>query len=103
MATKQKNALFDKRFTPKMQKKLAMLFLGIGLAFIALVVRMVMIQDRSGEEYTRIVLNQQQYNSRTVPFKRGDIRDRNGTVLATSQKVYDVILDAKTLLRDKKI
>ncbi len=102
MATKQKNALFDKRFTPKMQKKLAMLFLGIGLAFIALVVRMVMIQDRSGEEYTRIVLNQQQYNSRTVPFKRGDIRDRNGTVLATSQKVYDVILDAKTLLRDKK-
>lgn len=102
MAKKHKNALSNQRFTPRMQKKLAMLFMGIGLAFIALVARIMIIRARDGDEYTRIVLNQQQYNSRTVAFKRGDIRDRNGTVLATSQKVFDVILDTQTLLQDKK-
>lgn len=102
MAKRKKNALFNQRFTPRMQKKLAMLFMGIGLAFIALVARIMVIHAKDGEEYTRIVLNQQQYNSRTVEFKRGDIRDCNGTVLATSKKVFDVILDTQTLLQDKK-
>ena len=36
---------------------------------------------------------QQQYESRTIAFKRGDIVDRNGTVLATSERVYNLILD----------
>ena len=36
---------------------------------------------------------QQQYDSRTIPFKRGDILDRNGNILATSEKMYNVILD----------
>ncbi len=81
-----------------MQRKLALLFMGIGLAFIALVARIMVINSRDGDDYARIVLNQQQYNSKTIEFKRGDIVDRGGTVLATSQKVYDVILDAKSLL-----
>ena len=33
------------------------------------------------------------YDSRNIPFKRGDITDRNGTVLATSEKVYNLVLD----------
>ena len=32
-----------------------------------------------------------------LPYKRGDIYDRNGTVLATSEKVYNVILDPGVL------
>ena len=98
MARRKRAARPKKRFTPKMQRKLAMLFMGIGLAFITLIVRLIIINQRDGASYSRIVLNQQQYNSRTVDFKRGDILDRNGTVLATSQLVYDVILDAKSLL-----
>ena len=49
----------------------------------------------TGDKYSKIVLDQQQYQSRTIPFKRGDIVDRNGTKLATSQRVYNVILDDK--------
>ena len=98
----RKAARFNKRLTPKMQRKLAMLFMGIGLAFITLIARIMVINARDGDDYTRIVLNQQQYNSRVVEFKRGDIRDRNGTVLATSQMVYDVILDAKALLENQE-
>ena len=43
------------------------------------------------------VLAQQDTNSITLPYKRGDIYDRNGTVLATSEKVYNLILDPGVL------
>ena len=48
-----------------------------------------------------MVLDQQQYDSRTIPFKRGDIVDRNGTKMATSERVYNVILDVKVMMSDK--
>ncbi len=37
----------------------------------------------------------------TIPFKRGEILDANGTVLAISNKVYNVILDTKVLMDDE--
>ena len=58
------------------------------------------IRDR---DYTRIVLDQQQYDSRTIPFKRGDIVDRNGTKMATSERVYNVILDVKVMTSDEDL
>ncbi|MDE6319481.1 MAG: penicillin-binding protein 2, partial [Lachnospiraceae bacterium] len=45
------------------------------------------------------VLSHQEYDSTIIPFKRGEIVDANGTVLAVSNKVYNVILDTKLLLR----
>ena len=44
---------------------------------------------------------QQKYESNVLPAKRGDIYDRNGNILATSQKVYNVILDCKTVNSDE--
>ena len=76
-----------------MQKKLVMLFVAIILAFVVLIGRITYINVFKGGKYTRIVLNQQQYGSRTIPYKRGDIVDRNGTKVATSERVYNVILD----------
>ena len=84
-----------------MQKKLVILYVGIILAFAGLVVRITYINAASGEEYTKIVLDQQQYDSRTIPFKRGDIVDRNGTKMATSERVYNVILDVKVMTSDE--
>ncbi len=60
------------------------------------------INASKGEKYTKVVLDQQQYNNRTIPFKRGDIVDRNGTKLATSERVYNVVVDAKTITSNKK-
>ena len=48
------------------------------------------------------MLDQQQYNNRTIPFKHGDIVDRNGTKLATSERVYNVVVDAKVITSNKK-
>ena len=36
-----------------------------------------------------------------LPFRRGDILDRNGTILATSEKVYNLILDPKVLWQNQ--
>lgn len=100
MAKHTKN-YHQKKFSIFMQKKLVSLFLAIILAFVILVLRITYINASSGASYTKVVLDQQQYNSRTIPFKRGDIVDRNGTKIATSERVYNVILDVEVMLSDK--
>lgn len=85
-----------------MQKKLIMLFVAIVLVFIFLVGRITYINAASGDRYTKVVLDQQQYDSRSIPFKRGDIVDRNGTKIATSERIYNVILDMKVMLSNDK-
>ena len=98
---KQTKTFFKKRFSKRMQKKLVMLFVAIVLAFVFLVGRITYINAASGDKYTKVVLDQQQYDSRTIPFKRGDIVDRNGTKMATSERVYNVILDVRVMMSDK--
>lgn len=73
------------------------------LALVGLALRITYINASSGDTYRKQVLSQsqQQYESQVLPFKRGDIFDRNGTVLATSNKVYNVILDCKVVNSDK--
>ena len=93
---------YEKKISGLMQKKLVMLFGAIILAFVFLIGWITYINASKGEKYTKVVLDQQQYNNRTIPFKRGDIVDRNGTKLATSERVYNVVVDAKTITSNKK-
>lgn len=90
-----------KKFPKRMQKKLVMLFMAIILAFVVLVGRITYINASKGEKYTKIVLDQQEYDSRVIPYKRGDIVDRNGTKMATSERVYNVILDVNVVSSDE--
>ena len=85
--------IFDKR----MQKKLAVLFICILVAFLGLNIRLYAINRDNGEQYKKNVLSQQQYDSIVLPAKRGEIVDTNGTKIAVSQKVYNICIDAKTL------
>lgn len=90
------------RFTIKMQKKLLVLFGIVLAAFAGLSAQLYLITRDNGEEYKKQVLSQQEYDSVTIPFKRGEIVDANGTVMAVSNKVYNVILDTKVLMQDEK-
>lgn len=85
------------KFNNTMKKKLAGLFVIVVLALVGLAIRITVINASEGEQYSKQVLtrSQQQYGSTTIPFRRGDILDANGTVLATSEKVYNLILDCK--------
>ncbi|MBE5938775.1 MAG: penicillin-binding protein 2 [Lachnospiraceae bacterium] len=88
------------RLTRYMNIKLIVFFLLVVAMLIFLSYRIFMIVYSSGDKYTKQVLNQQQYSSTTIPYKRGDIVDRNGVVLATSIKVYNLILDPKIILSE---
>ncbi|MDE5597459.1 MAG: cell division protein FtsI, partial [Lachnospiraceae bacterium] len=78
------------------------LFLFVLMAFIGLSVRLFLINRDKGTDYKKQVLSQQEYDSVTIPFKRGEILDANGTILAISNKVYNVILDTKVLMDDEE-
>lgn len=88
----------ERRFGSDNRKKLVIIF-GILLGFICFLIgRLIFINLTSSDKYARIVMAQMDYDSQTIPFKRGDIRDRNGTVLATSEKVYNLVLDPYVVL-----
>ena len=76
-----------------------MLFCAVLLALVALAARITYINATSGSKYKKQVLSQaqQRYENRVIPARRGDIYDRNGNLLATSNKVYNVILDCKAV------
>ena len=80
----------NNRFTTRMQKKLVVLYLCVLLAFAGLSARLILINRDKGESYEKQVLSQQQYSSKTIPYKRGEILDSKGTKLAVSEKVYDL-------------
>lgn len=80
-----------------MQKKLAVTFIMILLALLGLNYQVTKIQKENGEQYAKQVLSQQGYASATIPYRRGDITDSRGTILATSEEVYNVIIDAKQI------
>jgi len=68
-------------FRKYMQEKLAITVLVITLALFALVMVLYRIVNTKGEAYNQIVLSHQNYESKTIPYKRGSIVDRNGTYL----------------------
>lgn len=80
-----------------MQKKLVVLFGMVLLAFTGLSVRLIWLTRENGTSYQKQVLAQQQYDSKTLPYRRGDIVDAKGTKLATSEKVYNLVVDAKVM------
>lgn len=95
MAKKAKKPVL--KFSKSMRKKLIVLFSLLTMCLCALIGRLMYIQYTSGEKYEKKVLSMQSYDSATIPYQRGDIVDRQGTVLATSVAVYNVILDCSVM------
>lgn len=85
-----------------MQSKLMFVFVVIMLVAAVLIGRLTYINRKNGERYEKRVLSQQSYTSSVVPYRRGSIVDRNGTVLASSDLVYNLILDAKLILEKEE-
>lgn len=92
----------EKKFNSKMQANLLLVFCVVILVFFILIFRIAYINVKDGERYEKKVLSQQSYVSNAIDYKRGEIVDRNLTKLATSEKVYNMILDPVAMLGKKE-
>lgn len=101
MAVKKKKKKPMLKFPKRMQKKMIVMFALISLMLAGLIGRLMYIEYTSGGKYEKIVLSQQEYDSQTIPYQRGDILDCKGNILATSIAVYNVILDCSVLTSDE--
>ena len=90
-----------KKFTSRMQARLLLVFCVTTLLLVALMARLIYIIQEDGDRYAKQVLSRQSYVSAVLPYQRGDITDRNGTVLATSELQFRLILDPKLLLQNE--
>ena len=92
---------FHRKFPKKMKIKLVGVFTAIVLAFVFLAGKAAALNVVKGAEYQKQVMSQMRSGSQTITYKRGDILDTNGTVLAASERSYNVVLDVAGLLETK--
>lgn len=81
----------------RMQNRLFIIYGLICILFVCIIGRIIYIEVKSGPEYEKKVLAQQNNANQVIPYQRGRIEDRNGTVLAASVDMYKVIIDCKAL------
>ena len=85
------------KFSRRMKKKLLIMFSMVMAMLGGLVGRLFYIEQVKGEDYKKQVLGQQGYESQSIPYQRGEILDRKGTILASSVDVYNLVLDCKVI------
>lgn len=76
----------------------------LGMVVVILMVlggQVFSINYTHGDTYAKAVLDHQTYTSTELPYKRGQILTSDGTVLAYSERVYNLILDVKQMLSDE--
>ena len=92
-STKRNNDKFKKIYT---RERALYSSISICLIFLFLIGRLTYIMIYKNKEYKHMA--QGQWNSQvSVEARRGDIKDRNGSILATSIDVYRVDLDLEAI------
>jgi len=91
-------ALKNKKRKQEMQKRLVLTVITVAVALIFLCMQLLKISMEDGEAYKKAIASQQNYSNTVIPFRRGTILDRNGTVLAYSDRIYTLILDPSVIL-----
>lgn len=81
-----------------MRRKLTITYGVVSAVLFALALYTAMLMRGNGEEYQKLIFSQQSYTSSVIPFKRGNIVDSKGTLLAYSEEVYNLILDPSVIL-----
>ena len=85
------------------KKRLAILYLMIGLLLCLCIGRAVWLVMKKGSEYEQRALRQASGYATEVLARPGNIMSANGTFLATSRKVYRMIFDPKVLFDTEEL
>lgn len=95
MELEEKKKKKPKKITGRMQTTLVGVFCLFLVGLLIIMVRVAVIGGNTN--YAKASLSQKTGLDTVLQYKRGDILDRNGTVLATSDAVYHLILDSRLL------
>ena len=98
---RERNMRKKRAMLRKTRNKISVAFFVIIVILLVIVGRIIMINYDNGDAYSKIVMDKLSYRSTALPYKRGQISDCNGTVLAYSEKVYNLILDPKMILSEE--
>jgi len=100
MEQDEKRKKKPKRMTGRMQTTLVGVFCLFLVCLLIIMVRVAVVGQNTN--YAKASLSQKTGTDTVLQYKRGDILDRNGTVLATSEKVYHLILDSRLLVNNEE-
>lgn len=89
-----------KKFNNVMRERIFLVCILVLVVSGVLAYRIARIHQVKGEKYEKRTLSQQTYMSDPLVYRRGEILDRNNTKLATSIRVYDVIISPKDILKE---
>ncbi len=88
----------ERRVTSVMKRSLYLVFFVILVFSGFLIGRLVYLNNVNGDRYAKAVLSQQSYTSSVIKAERGKIYDRNGIILARSEKKYNMVIDPAVIL-----
>lgn len=88
------------RPTKKMQNRMAILMSLLAVGFVVVIAQISRINLYKGEQLQDRALNQQLQDT-IIAANRGDITDRNGTVMATSNTVWNVYISPADIKKDE--
>lgn len=92
-----------KRFTRGMKKTLFLFLVFVFLLFVALVLRIYILNRDRGDAYKKQVFAQQSYTNKVLKYRRGAIKDRNDTILAQSVRRFQMVLEPRTILAKEDV
>lgn len=87
----------EKKSIKSVNNKVKLFAIICTILMLLLAVRLIVIVVKNGDNYQRHILMQQSYSSTVLPCRRGDIYDANGIKLASSEKVYTLVIDAAVM------
>nr|MBP3598158.1 peptidoglycan glycosyltransferase [Eubacterium sp.] len=86
-----------------MKKTLFLFLIFVFILFVALLVKIYLINRDHGDEYKKKVLSQQSYTNTVLNYQRGSIKDRNNTILAQSVRKFNMIIEPRTFLNEPEM
>ena len=90
-----------KVFTGRMRKRLLVGMLIFCVLFCVILGKIIYFNIFKREEYNEALLGHKGITSSPVPYKRGDIYDCNGSVLATSTMMYNLIIEPANITENE--
>ncbi|MBR6270984.1 MAG: penicillin-binding protein 2 [Lachnospiraceae bacterium] len=91
----------EKLYRARVTKKILPVCIVLAVLLCLLAVRIVYIVAASKDDYEIKILDLQSTEDKTFPFRRGTITDRNNTVLAMSERLYNLIIEPKNIIGNK--